>query len=331
MHELCKRFSSLALVSAFAAPVAMAECGDVSVAEMNWASAEVIANIDSFIMTEGYGCNVELIPGATLPSFTSLNEKGRPQVLPEMWANAAALLIDQGVSEGRMEVLNEAPFATAGEGYFIPRWLQEANPELTTVEAVLSRPDLFPHPEDDARGGIHTCPAGWGCEINTGNLFRAFDMESKGWDLVMTGSGAGLDGTIAKAGQRDEPWFGYYWTPTTLIGQYDMVLLDWETGFDGEHWDACIVNAECTDPKPTRWTESRVVSLATTDFSTEHPELATYLKKRVLKDAEIGQILSWKADNQATGEDTAMEFLATSDAWKSWVPADVAAKVEKAL
>ena len=331
MHDLCKGFSSLALVGAFLAPAAMADCGDVSVAEMNWASAEVIANIDSFIMTEGYGCNVELIPGATLPSFTSLNEKGRPQVLPEMWANAAELLINQGIAEGRMEVLNEAPFATAGEGFFIPRWLQEENPELTSVEAVLARPDLFPHPEDEARGGLHTCPAGWGCQINTGNLYRAFEMENKGWDLVLTGSGAGLDGTIAKAGERNEPWMGYYWTPTTLMGQYDMVLLDWETGFDADHWKTCIVNAECADPKPTSWTESRVVSLATTDFSSENPDIAEYLQKRVFTDAEIGAILTWKDANQATGEDTALEFLATSDAWKDWVPADVVAKVEKAL
>lgn len=331
MHEVAKRLSPIALVTALAAPTAFAECGDVSIAEMNWASAEVIANIDAFIMTEGYGCNVELIPGATLPSFTSLNEKGRPEVLPEMWANAAELLINQGVEEGRLEILNEAPFATAGEGFFIPKWLQDENPELTTVESVFERPDLFPHPEDDSVGGLHTCPSGWGCQVNTGNLFRAFDLENKGWELVQTGSGAGLDGTIAKAGERKEPWMGYYWTPTTLMGQYEMVLLDWETPFDADHWATCIVDAECADPKPTRWTESRVVSLATTDFSSEHPELAEYLEKRVFSDSQIGQILTWKDANQATGEDTALEFLATSDVWKQWVPADVAANVEKAL
>ena len=37
---------------------AFAKCGDVSMAEMNWASAELMANIDKVILEEGYGCNV---------------------------------------------------------------------------------------------------------------------------------------------------------------------------------------------------------------------------------------------------------------------------------
>lgn len=322
---------SLTLSTLLASTAAFANCGDVSIAEMNWGSAEVIANIDAIIMAEGYGCDVELIPGATIPSFTSTNEKGRPQVIPELWANAVALLIDEGVEEGRLAVVNDAPFQTAGEGFFIPKWLAEENPDLKTVEDVLARPDLFPHPDDETLGGVHTCPAGWGCQINVNNLFTAFDMEDKGWNLVQTGSGAGLDGTIAKAGERSEPWFGYYWTPTTLIGRYEMVKLDWETPHDPEHWATCIVNAECTDPKPTSWTESVVTTLTTTDLQESNPELVEYLSKRSFSDREIGSIIVWKDENQATGEDAAFEFLATNDSWKQWVPAEVAAKVEAAL
>ena len=46
------------------------ECGRVTVANMNWASAEVLANIDNVILTEGYGCDVELVPGDTMPTLT---------------------------------------------------------------------------------------------------------------------------------------------------------------------------------------------------------------------------------------------------------------------
>ncbi len=38
-----------------------ADCGTVTIAEMNWASAEFAANLDKIILEEGYGCNVELI------------------------------------------------------------------------------------------------------------------------------------------------------------------------------------------------------------------------------------------------------------------------------
>ena len=39
-------------------------------------------------------------------------------------------------------------------------------------------------------------------------------MEKKGWVLVDPGSAAGLDGSMTKAVERGENWFGYYWSPT---------------------------------------------------------------------------------------------------------------------
>ena len=48
---------------------AKADCGEISVAEMNWASAELMANVDKIILEEGYGCSVELVPGATMTTF----------------------------------------------------------------------------------------------------------------------------------------------------------------------------------------------------------------------------------------------------------------------
>jgi len=53
------------------------------------------------------------------------------------------------------------------------------HPELKTVVDVLNRADLFPHPEDPPKGGFHTCPSGWGCQLANANLFRAFEMEKK--------------------------------------------------------------------------------------------------------------------------------------------------------
>ena len=53
--------------------VANAECGKLVIAEQNWASAELMANVDKIILEKGYGCEVELIPGATMPTFTSMD------------------------------------------------------------------------------------------------------------------------------------------------------------------------------------------------------------------------------------------------------------------
>src|SRR5687768_11570268 len=77
-----------------------AECGDVSLAVMNVQSAEVLANIDKIILTEGYGCNVEFIPGDTVPTVTSMVEKGQPDVSSETWVDLLPEIVPRGISEG---------------------------------------------------------------------------------------------------------------------------------------------------------------------------------------------------------------------------------------
>ncbi len=42
--------------------IANASCGKLVIAEQNWASAELMANVDKIILEKGYGCEVELIP-----------------------------------------------------------------------------------------------------------------------------------------------------------------------------------------------------------------------------------------------------------------------------
>ena len=59
---------SVFLFSAFST-IANAGCGKLVIAEQNWASAELMANVDKIILEKGYGCEVELVPGATMPTL----------------------------------------------------------------------------------------------------------------------------------------------------------------------------------------------------------------------------------------------------------------------
>ncbi|MEZ7975002.1 MAG: glycine betaine ABC transporter substrate-binding protein, partial [SAR324 cluster bacterium] len=74
--------SAVITVSSFAA------CGSLTMAEMNWASAQFMAQVDKAILEKGYGCEVELVPGATMTTFASMEAKGTPDVAAEFWANA---------------------------------------------------------------------------------------------------------------------------------------------------------------------------------------------------------------------------------------------------
>jgi len=77
------------------------------------------------------------------------------------------------------------------ENWWIPAYLAEAHPELTTIEGVLANPDLV-------GGQFHNCPDGWGCRIANDNLIQAFDFESKGMDVFNHGSGETLAAALAR-------------------------------------------------------------------------------------------------------------------------------------
>ena len=331
-----KRFAkktSLGLALLLGASVAMAECGTVQIASMNWASAQLMAEVDKVILEQGYGCTVELVPGDTMPTFTSLNEKGEPDVAPELWINAVREPLKMALEEGRLHSANDGPISGLGEGWWVPPYVVENHPDLKTVLDVLERPDLFPDAEDPSKGAFVGCPAGWGCQLTNASLFRAFKMADKGWKLVDPGSAAGLDGSMSKAINRSENWFGYYWSPTALIGRHKMVKLDFGVPFGGsENWDGCIVKPEqeCADPQPSSWTKSEVHTVVTDAFAKNAgAEVMDYLKNRVFPGDVMNGLLVYMDENQAEGADAAVEFLrAHPDVWKAWVPEEAAMKIK---
>ena len=325
-------FVSAVVAGIFISADAQAGCGKVTIAEMNWASAQLMANIDKIFLEKGYGCEVELVSGATMPTFTSMNEKGQPDVAPELWANAVRIPLKKAEGEGRLHSINTGPITGLGEGWWIPPQTAKKHSNLKTVLDVLKHPELFPHPEDKSKGAFVGCPAGWGCQLTNANLFRAFEMKKKGWLLVDPGSAAGLDGSMAKAVERGQNWFGYYWSPTALIGKYNMVKLPFGVPFVGsEHWDGCIVKPEqeCANPKPSSWTKSAVYTVITDKLKKGSSAAANYLKSRVYPGKVMNGMLVYMQANQADGADAAAEFLKKhGNIWKKWVPADVAAKIK---
>ena len=309
-------------------------CGNVKVAEMNWASAELMANVDKLILEAGYGCQVELVAGSTMPTFTSMNEKGMPDVAPELWINAVKGPLDKAKGENRLFVANDGPITGLGEGWWVTQSVIKNHPELKTVKDIIERPDLFPHPEDSSKGGMMTCPAGWNCQLSTNNLFRAFDMENKGWKLIDPGSAAGLDGAIAKAATRNENWFGYYWTPTSVVGKYGLVKIPFGVDFDADNWHNCIVKPEkeCSNPKPTSWVKSEVQTVVTANFNNESGIAAEYIKKRTFPGEIMNEMLVYMTDQKATGKDAAFEFLKKHEnVWKTWVSESAASKIKASM
>lgn len=307
-------------------------CGRVTLANMNWQSAETLAQVDRLILQAGYGCQVELVAGDTLPTLTSMMAKGQPDVASEAWINGVREPLLKAVAAGRLHLAGTALRDGGAEGWWIPKYTADANPQIKTIADALKRPDLFPAPENAKQGAVHSCPPGWQCQILTANLFKAHGAAAKGFTLVDTGSAAGLDGSIARAHQRKQGWLGYYWSPTALLGQYPMVKLGDGVAHDAAEWQRCTTVADCAAPQPNAWPRADVHTVVTDRFKQAGGPAYAYLARRGWDKTTVNALLAWMASKQASGEEGARHFLKTRpEVWQPWVDAATAAKVRAAL
>lgn len=280
---------------------AYADCGEVTVGSMGWASGEALAAITSFVLEQGYGCEVTLVPTDTVPAVTSLVENGQPDIIPEIWINGAPAYAGLE-AEGKV-VSASKTFSNGGEeGWWIPTYLAEKHPELTTIEGILANPELV-----DNR--FHNCPVGWGCRIINDNLKAVYGIEEAGIEYFDHGSGANLSASIASAFEDGDAWFGYYWGPTAVLGKYEMTKVDLGPVDEAQH----RINADAESDPATHgksdFPASPVFNAVTADLVDREPEVAAFMGNMELSNALVSKMLAWKDENNASAEETAAWFM----------------------
>lgn len=286
-------------------------CGEVSITEMNWASASVVTNVAKFIMEQGYGCKVTVVPSDTVPAVTSVAENGEPDIVTELWLNSAGDAYTKLEKQGKIERVAEVLDPGGVEGWWIPTYLAEAHPELETIEGVLNNPELV-------GGSFNNCPDGWGCRVVNDNLIPALGLEEAGIEVFNHGSGETLATSMASAVQDEEPWFGYYWGPTVPLGKYDMTRVDLGPVKPEVH--GRNQNPDTENPGVSDFPAAPVLTSVTTDFKQREPEVAEFLGKMSFKTSTMSSVLAWMDDNNASAEEGAVQFLTNNKSlWQDWL------------
>ncbi|MDE2383812.1 MAG: ABC transporter substrate-binding protein [Alphaproteobacteria bacterium] len=324
-------FSAVAACALMGSSHAFAACGDISLSVFSWQSAEAMADVDQFILNNGYGCKATTVAGDTVPTITAMIEKGQPDLASEATPSLLGAVYTKGVEDKRISQIGTAISDGEQSGWFIPKYLADAHPEIKTVEDAIKHPELFPAPEDAKKGAVIQGPQGWGDTVVTAQLYKALDLDKKGFTLVPTGSAAALDGVISKAYEAKKGILTQYWSPTSLLAKYPMVMLT--MAHDDAEWARCTSKQDCPDPKPNYWGKAEMVTLGSKGAADKlGKDAADYIAKRSWTQAEVGKVMLWMTENQANGADGAKWFLKNMpDVWTKWVPADVAAKVKAAL
>jgi len=307
-----KRIMSAAALGLFALPAAAeAECGSVSITEMNWASASVVTNVADFLMAEGYGCDVTVVPSDTVPAVTSVAENNEPDIVTELWLNSAGDAYRRLEEQGQIRRVAEVLDPGGVEGWWIPSYLAEEHPELATLEGILENSELV-------GGMFHNCPEGWGCRVVNDNLNAVIDLPSHGIEVFDHGSGETLASSMASAVQNGEPWFGYYWGPTVPLGKFDMTRVD--LGPVDEEVHARNQNPDTDNAGISDFPAAPVLTAVTSDFAEREPEIAELMASMTFQTDTMSGILAWMDENGADSEEGAVYFLTNfTDEWSAWV------------
>lgn len=307
-----------ACILALSTPV-KADCGEVTITEMNWASAQVVTQMAKFLMEQGYGCKVTAVPSTTINAATSLAETGKPDIVTEMWYNNSPAY-EKIEKAGKVKTVANVFKDGAVEGWWIPEYLAKSNPELTKIDGILANPAAV-------GGKFHNCPVGWSCRLANDSYMNAWDFEGNGMDVFNHGSGETLATSIAAAYENKKPWFGYYWAPSAILGKYKMVKVDVGPAISAVH--SCATNKDCEDkPKKSAYPASKVVTGVTNAFASSNPEITALMSKIQFTNVQLNTILSWKKNNKASAEEAAVSFIqANSNIWSQWLSASAKKKL----
>jgi glycine betaine/proline transport system permease protein/glycine betaine/proline transport system substrate-binding protein len=278
--------------------------------DAGWDSMKFHNAVAEYIAETAYNLKTSEISGTTAVTYTGL-KRGDIDVYMETWTDSIADY-DDDIAAGTIKELS-LNYGDNSQGFYIPKYVQDENPGLKTVADLAKYSSLFPNPNGEGKGVIYGVPSGWEVSKVMENKFYYYGLDSY-YDYVDPGSDATLQAEIASAYSKHEAIVAYYWDPTWITGQYELVLLE-----DAPYDSSIYEDGKCACPS------MRVTVSVNSDFYAKNPEFCAFLEKYKTSSALTAEALSYIEKNDATYSDTAKWFLKQhSDLIDEWLPSDKA-------
>lgn len=299
-------------------------------ADLPWASNAFHVAVVQRIVEAGYGCRTDVLPGATLPLFRAM-ASGRVDVTLEVWKGNFPDQWDAAVAAGEVVEVG-MNFADATQGWYVPAWLVRGEgaraPDLKSVSDLPRHKDLFSDPEQRHKGRFYNCSLGWACEAVNSRKLHAYGL-SDSFTNFRPASGAALAEAIGDHYRRKRPFVAYYWSPTWVLGTYDLVRLE-EPPHDPAVWQAMMASRR--PERATAYPETPVGIGVQAGLVREAPALIAFLGRYRTGSALVSSVLAHQRLYGKSAAETADWFLREhGGVWRDWVPADVASRVRAAL
>ena len=297
-------------------------------AEANWDSFQFHNAVAQFILEKGYGYPTEIMSASSAITFESMVQ-GDIDIYMEVWTDNLYEIYFKALEEGTVLELS-LNYGDSQQGLYVPtyvikgdpaRGIEPMAPDLEYLTDLPEYWEIFKDEEVPGKGRIYGSIPGWEVDKIVQEKVKNYGLD-KYYTYFSPGSETALSTSIVAAYESKEPWLGYYWEPTWLIGQYDMTLLKdvpydealWTNGFMCE-FKACPVTVAVSKK-----------------LETKAPEVVEFLKNYKTSSALTNEALAYMEESKADAAATAKWFLQTrTSLWEPWVPKDVADKVKAAL
>ena len=288
----------------------------VTMADASWDSILVHNRIVAFILENGYGgYSVDYIPGDTIPLFNGL-AAGDIDVNMESWHSNFPEAYAAEKEAGRIVNIGKN-LPDGPQGWYVPRYMLEGDPDrgiepvapdLESVADLRDHVDLFPDQENPGMGQIIFPPPGWIAGEISQEILEEFELTDV-YTGFLPGSGTALAASMRGAYERGEPWVGYYWEPTAIMYELDMIRLR------GSEFPAAEVDI-----------------LMNAESAERLPEVKDFLSRYSTSIEVNNEFLNVLANEVDDAEGAALWFLRNrDDVWTEWVSDEVEANVRAAL
>jgi len=299
------------------APAAPATCGTqpMTIARMSWPSAALLAEIHARVLRDAFGCQTQVLPGDMANVGSSMGSTGQPAIAPEMWVSRIAEVWNSGLEAQKLRAAgNTFGEDEAFEGWFIPDYVAQTQPELETAAGLA---EALPAIGGDGPVQFISCPADWACALINRNLIAALGLREL-LEVVEPANRFEMDTLIASAVSTKDPIVFYYWQPNAVLAQFDFAPLD--MGAYDEAAAQCLARQQCPEPKPSAFVPDLVVGALAEWVFTEAPQIAAYFSRASMPLSEMNTLLAQLNEPGATVEAVADRFVAErEDLWREWV------------
>ena len=255
-------------------------CDNLKIGVANWQSASFLAHLDKVNLEKQFNCSIEMIsgePGELLELFFT----GQLDILPEYWESSNKNYFDLYSSKSEIKYQSVNIFNQGGFGGIWLASKKQKNEPLYAEDL-----DLVIHEFSNSNRPLvfHGCPKSWGCYEQTEKFIKDYNLIDKGFTIYTPSSEMDMSLNLYEKSGKSHPWFGYYWSPTSLVDSSNLQLINFSS--NQEYF-----------PKENVFT---LINQKVSDQSA----ILNYFQKRVFDNAQLISILDWQEKNHATFTET---------------------------